>query len=316
MSKPKTDSQTITVSAPGKVILFGEHAVVYGQPALAAPVPDIRATASATPGEAGHGLTIHALDIDVTLSLAEAAAHGLTLMARTTLDWLGEDEPDIAISVHSEIPIAGGLGSGAAVSAALGRVLCRTFGRDIAPEDLSRLVYEVEKYHHGTPSGIDNTVVCYERPVYFVKGQTPEPFTIGHPFHLLIGDTGIPSPTRETVGAVRAAWQADHARYETLFERVGSLSETAQQAIAQGRINELGPLMDENQHLLEEMGASSPELERLIHAAREAGANGAKLSGGGGGGNMIALAAPSRLDTIERALLAAGAVRVQRTEIR
>jgi mevalonate kinase len=178
------------------------------------------------------------------------------------------------------------------------------------------LVYEVEKYHHGTPSGIDNTVVCYERPVYFVKGHPPEPFTIGRPFHLLIGDTGIPSPTRETVGAVRAAWQVDPTHYEALFERVGSISEKARQAIAQGRVNELGPLMDKNQRLLEEMGVSSPELERLIRAAREAGADGAKLSGGGGGGNMIALAAPSCLDTVGQALRAAGAVRVLQTEIR
>lgn len=316
MSRTQKDSQTITASAPGKIILFGEHAVVYGQPALAVPVPDIRATASISPGEAGSGLTIHAQDIDVTLSLAEAAAHGLTLMARTTLDWLKADEPDIVVGIHSGIPIAGGLGSGAAVSAALGRALARYFERDIAPADLSQLVYEVEKYHHGTPSGIDNTVVCYERPVYFVKDNIPEPFEIGQPFHLLIGDTGIASPTRETVGAVRAAWQANPAPFEALFGQIGSISRKARQAITQGRIDELGPLMDENQRLLEEMGVSSPELERLIRAALEAGASGAKLSGGGGGGNMIALVNPPDMDGVTLALRAAGAARVLRTEIR
>src|SRR5205085_2443210 len=134
-------------------------------------------------------------------------------------------------------------------------------------------------------SGIDNTVVCYNRPVYFVRDKTLKTFQPHAAFHILIGDTGIPSPTRLTVGMVRAAWEKDRALFEQFFLQIGSIADRARDAIEAGTINKLGPLMNKNQEFLEDMGVSSPELNRLIAAARKAGAQGAKLSGGGGGGN-------------------------------
>lgn len=306
----------ITTSAPGKVILFGEHAVVYGRPALAVPLPDIRAYAEVEHAPPGSGLTIESLDLKLSFTLAEAARRGLAQMAAITLEWLDESEPDAVVRISSRIPVAGGLGSGAAVSAAVGRALAAYFDRTVPPAELSALVYEVEKTYHGTPSGIDNTVVCYEKPVFFVKGQIPQLFSIDQPFLLLVGDTGMPGLTRETVGQVRVGWQADPEPYETLFDRIGRISKQARQAIEDGAVDALGPLMDENQRSLELLGVSSPELNRLIKGAREAGALGAKLSGGGGGGNMIALVSKSRQMTVRDALLQAGASQVLTTEIR
>ena len=301
-------------TAPGKVILFGEHAVVYGRPALAAPVTQVCATAVVAEGAAGEGLVIDAVDLGERIALSDAG-HPLAEIARLALAELRCGEPDWRIVVSSTIPIASGLGSGAAVSAALARALSRAAGRPFSPDTVSAIVYEVERLHHGTPSGVDNTVIAYGQPVYFVRRQTPEPFAIGVPFMLAIGDTGIASPTKVAVADVRAAWQRDTVRYEGLFDEVAVVVEAAKSAIAAGRADELGPLMNENQRLLQEIGVSSPELERLIGVARESGAGGAKLSGGGRGGNMIALVTPETAVDVADALSATGAKRVIVTRI-
>ena len=301
-------------TAPGKVILFGEHAVVYGRPALAAPVTQVCATAMVEPGAAGTGLVIDALDLRRRVTLDEAG-NPLAEVALLALERLGLSTPDWRISLHSTIPIASGLGSGAAVSAAVVRALASAAGRELDPAEVSDIVFQVERLHHGTPSGVDNTVIAYGRPVYFVRGQPPQPFAIGHPFSLAIGDTGISSPTRVTVGDVRAGWLRDPVRHEAWFDGIAAIVEAARQAIASGAPHELGLLMDANHALLAEMGVSSSELERLVAAARHAGAGGAKLSGGGRGGNMIALVTPESADSVAEGLLAAGAVRVIVTEI-
>lgn len=305
----------IEASAPGKIILLGEHAVVYGQPALAVPLGSLRATARIVPGQPSAGLTIDALDIGVRLSLATAAMNALSLTARLVLEAAGAAEPDAEIELHSTIPIASGLGSGAAVAAALARALGEYVGRSFSAAELSDLVYEVEKVHHGTPSGIDNTVVCYEQPVYFLRGQPPRVFHAARPFHLLVADTGTPSPTRETVGTVRAAWQREPERCEALFTRIGDIVRTGYRAIEGGANEKLGPLMSQNHALLQELGVSSARLDALAAAAVTAGALGAKLSGGGGGGSLIALVRAADAAGVTAALESAGAVRVIHTTV-
>jgi mevalonate kinase len=177
------------------------------------------------------------------------------------------------------------------------------------------LAFEIEKIHHGTPSGIDNTVVTYAKPVYFVQGKTIKTFGVPQPFTILIGDTGLPAPTKESVGDVRAAWQADPLPHDRLFAAIGSIAKTARQAIENGHPDWLGPLMDENHELLCELGVSSSELDNLVHAAKQAGALGAKLSGGGRGGNMIALVAADHVGAVTSSLMAAGAARVIMTKV-
>ncbi|MCC7355219.1 MAG: mevalonate kinase [Anaerolineae bacterium] len=304
-------------SAPGKVILFGEHAVVYGRPAIAVPVAQVRATAEVAPGVPGSGLHLVAADLGRTVLLADAPAdEPLAAIARLTLAHLGiETAPDTVVTVRSTIPIASGMGSGAAVSSALTRALAAYCGRTLATEEVSALVFEVDKLYHGTPSGIDNTVIAYEQPVYFVKGEPPQPFHIAHPFTLVIADTGIASPTKVAVGDVRRAWQADTDRYERLFDRIGEIVRRARRAIEHSNDDALGPLLDENHRLLQELGVSSPELDRLAEAARAAGARGAKLSGAGRGGNLIALVRPDQAETVSAALRAAGARGVTVTQV-
>jgi mevalonate kinase len=306
--------QLSTGIAPGKVILFGEHAVVYGQPALAAPITQVCATAVVREGEPGAGLAVHALDLDQQVHLGEAG-QPLAVAAGLALQWLGLDEPDWVVEVSSTIPIASGLGSGAAVSVAILRAMCGAARQELPAERASALAFEVERLYHGTPSGVDNTVVAYGQPVYFIRGRAPQPFTIGRPFLLAIADTGISSPTRVAVGDVRAQAEAEPRRYSDLFNQIGGTAAEAKIAIRYGTPDELGPLMDRNHALLQEIGVSCPELDALVVAARAAGAGGAKLSGAGRGGNMIALVSHDNEQAVAEALRAAGAVRVIVTEI-
>jgi mevalonate kinase len=307
-------------SAPGKIILFGEHAVVYGRPAIAVPVRQVQATAEvvtlsdAPPGE----VHIEAPDVRFSAWLRETPPnHPLRLLLRLCLEELHLKEfPALQLKVTSTIPVAAGLGSGAAVSVAITRAIGQHFGRPIPVGRQSALAFEVERLYHGTPSGIDNTVIAFERPVRYVRGQALATFEIGEPFHLVIADSGQPSPTADAVGRVRQQWERQPERYEALFDAIGQTAESACRAIQDGRVADLGPLMDHNQALLEAMRLTTPLLHKLIDVARELGAQGAKLSGAGLGGNMIALAMPDGIAAIETALRAAGAVRTLHTEVR
>lgn len=306
-----------TSTASGKIILVGEHAVVYGRPAIAVPVTQVRATATVTDVPAGSGCTLVAQDLSEEMRLVDAGAdHPLALVLRLALDEAGiGTEPDWRVVLRSDIPIASGLGSGAAISAALVRAALTHTGQPAPAETVSRLVYRSEELFHGTPSGIDNTVIAYERPVWFVKGQPTESFAVGQPFTLAIADSGIPSPTKESVGDVRRAWEADPAAYETVFSRIADVVHGARRAMRDGNLPAIGALMNANQQRLEELGVSSPVLEKLIGAARGSSALGAKLSGGGRGGNVIALVDEQSAGAVQTALLAAGAKRVILTQV-
>lgn len=302
----------VTAVAPGKVILVGEHAVVYGRPAIAVPVWETVATAVVTPGRPGSGCVIQARDLGRTLVLAQAAAgEPLAVVARATLDHLGlSTEPDWQVELSSDIPMASGMGSGAAVSAALARGLLLQAGQTPDPAVISELVFRAEIYHHGTPSGIDNTVVAYGKPVWFVKGAQPVVFSPACPFTLVIAGSGTPATTKEMVAGVRMRWSADPDRYESWFDQIAVLVHTGYTAIEQGHPAALGPLFDRNHALLQQIGVSTPRLDALVETARAAGALGAKLSGGGGGGNIIALVEPEVAPTVRAALLSVGAPRV------
>jgi mevalonate kinase len=305
-------------SAPGKVILFGEHAVVYGEPAIAVPVSEVAATASVEPAPPNSGLTLVATDLGQRFKLTAAPPQDpLAVAARLTLSHVSAPVPDATIIVQSSIPVASGLGSGAAVSTALVRALATFIGHPLSRAEVSGLVFEVEKIHHGTPSGIDNTVVAYEQPLYFVRMATsgPQLMSVGAPFTLLIADTGLPSPTKRLVGRVREGWQRDRARYDSLFRQIGDIAREAYRSIQTGDIDALGPLMDKNHALLIQLEVSSPTLNRLVDVAREAGASGAKLSGAGQGGNMLALVDPEVAEDVAKTLKGAGAAHVIRTTV-
>jgi mevalonate kinase len=306
-------------TAPGKIILFGEHAVVYGRPAVAAPVTQVRAQAIVEDA-AQAGVRLVAPDIGRDYWLSDAGRRDP--FARSI--WVVQEAatiselPDLRITIRSTIPIASGLGSGAAMAAAVIRALAQHLGLTdlVNDERVSELTYQVEKLLHGTPSGIDNTVVAHEKPVYFVRQEPAnriETLVAARPLQLLVADTGVASATKSVVGDVRRQWLADPERFERIFDGCGRIADLARRAVEQGAIRELGRLMAENHALLREMTVSSVELDNLVSAAMPAGALGAKLSGAGRGGNMIALVTAETEEDVRQALLSAGATNVMRS---
>jgi mevalonate kinase len=311
-----------TATAPGKIILFGEHAVVYGRPAIAAPVSQVRATAvietTAEPGirfiapDLGKELQLTHLPADDALAMAVQLVQQATGLTKL---------PDLKITIQSDIPIASGLGSGAAITVAVIRALATHLGQVhlLDNQTVSDLTYEVEKIHHGTPSGIDNTVVAYEQPVFFVRQQPRnriEPFVVKRPLRLLIGNTSLRSSTKDVVLDVRRQWEAAPDKFEAIFDACGAIANAARQAIEEGDVQQIGRLMNENHAWLQKMTVSAPALDALVNAAVDVGALGAKLSGAGRGGNMIALVADEDETAVRHALLQAGAKSLLATTLR
>lgn len=307
-------------TAPGKIILFGEHAVVYGRPAIAAPISQLRARATVSPSSSNNCYLI-APDLNRHNRLQDLPDDdALALAARLVLK-AGQIEtiPDVTIRVNSQIPIASGMGSGAAIAAAIIRALAQHLNRpDLQSNEMvSALTYEVEKIHHGTPSGIDNTVVAYEQPIYFVR-QSPqnqiEPFTVAAPLRFVVADTGVRSSTKVAVGDVRRQYNQQPAQFARIFDECGRIAQDARQAIESGDVPQVGKLMTQNHAWLQKMTVSSPELDNLVTAALQAGALGAKLSGAGRGGNMLALVEDAEMETkVTTALQNAGATNILTT---
>jgi mevalonate kinase len=306
-------------TAPGKIILFGEHAVVYGRPAIAAPVTQVRAQAIVEDAPQT-GVRLMAPDIGRDYWLSEAGQRDP--FARSI--WVVKEAaslselPDLRVTIRSTIPIASGLGSGAAMAAAVIRALAQHLGLShlATDEQVSGLTYEVEKLLHGTPSGIDNTVVAHERPVYFVRQESAnriETLVVARPLRLLVADTGVASATKTVVGDVRRQWSADPESFERIFDGCGRIADLARRAVEEGKIPELGRLMTENHALLRKMTVSSVELDNLVSSAISAGALGAKLSGAGRGGNMIALVTDETEEDVLQGLMSAGATNVMRS---
>lgn len=305
--------------APGKVILFGEHAVVYQRPAIAAPVSQLRARAVVEPALRAPSGQVRIIAPDIHLdSLLEdlPLGHPFSAIIQVVGNAVGKPHlPACTLRVSSTIPVASGLGSGAAVAVACIRALSAYLGSPLPDDRVCALAYEIERIHHGTPSGIDNTVITYAQPVYYVRGEPIQLFKIGAPFTLVIGDTGIASPTAAAVGEVRQAWQANPQRFEKIFDAIGDIVCQARREIESGGVHALGALMDKNHTLLQQIGVSCAELDKLVDTARRAGAWGAKLSGGGRGGNMIAIVEPARAQVVFEALMSAGAKHALATRV-
>ena len=305
-----------TASAPGKIILFGEHAVVYGRPALAVPVTQVHTDVDITDSDSA-GIWIQAPDINLHAELntlpsdhpIASVIHNLFFLSRVS------PFPKLNIKITSTIPVASGLGSGAAVTVALTRALSAHIHYPMTDEQVNAFAYEIEKLHHGTPSGIDNTVITYAKPVYFVKGKPMETFKVGKPFTIVIGDTGIPAPTKESVNDVRRLRMRDQYNIENIFNEIAQIALIGRRSIESGKPEQLGELMDQNHAYLQALTVSSAELDKLVDAARNAGALGAKLSGGGRGGNMIALVEQAKAESVAGALMSAGAKRTIITEV-
>lgn len=295
----------------GKLILFGEHAVVHGQPAIAVPLRSIHVdVTSQVTASGGLRLVSDQNAEDVPISDARLGLALRTPIELALRHFNITTPPNAILRLQSTIPVASGFGSGAALSAALIQAITELVGQPIERDTLNTLVYEVEKLHHGTPSGIDNTVIVYDTPIFYIKDQPIQHLTISRPMQLLVATLPHATPTYITVGDVGKLYELNPERFGGIFKTIGQLVDWARQALVDGDEAALGQLMQANQYHLQTLTVSDELLDRLCDAALDAGALGAKLSGGGRGGNMIALVTPDRQAAVEATLLAHGAVSV------
>ena len=303
----------ITAKSPGKTIFFGEHAVVYGFPAIAVPLNSIslQTTFIGLPGEIPGTILIRNKETGTDSKFSDLPQHDTIRAAiQYTADHLSLSHlPATEITISSTIPIASGLGSSAALASTLIRGFSQYLGFNLSDQQVNEIAYEVEKIQHGTPSGIDNSVVTYNQPVYYIKGEALEFLKFGQPATIVVADTGIPTHTGEVVSQVRKKRDEKPELIDPLLKHIGDISKIAKQELLAGHLDIVGKLMGENHMALQQLGVSCPELDRLVNSAMAAGALGAKLCGSGQGGNMVAIAREADLNKIKDALMASGAVR-------
>lgn len=274
----------------GKAILLGEHAVVYGRHAIAAPIP-LAIKALVEDCDEGIHLLIPRWGVEYRLASNPSDRRSFERPAGVMLDQLGLSKRAMRIEVFPEVPRSMGLGGSAAMAVAIVRALDKHFRLGLTDEQVNALAFESEKVAHGSPSGLDNTLACYGKAVVFRPGDPPlmEPLNIREPIPAVIGMTGFEGLTAKTVGRVREAWQRDKKLYERIFDQIDALTLRGIQAIQDNDLPTLGQLMNICQGMLNALQVSTPELEKVCDIARENGALGAKLTGGGGGGSIIAI---------------------------
>ncbi len=302
----------LTASAPAKIILCGEHAVVYDAPAIAIPVIELETIAMLQPGQ--DDFCIFALDTDETIT-PKQPDHPLMITVINTLMAIGAELPRVSITIQSTIPIGSGLGSGASVATAIVKLLYQYHNHVIDYTKINSIVYQTEELFHGTPSGIDNTVIVYEKPVYFQKRHPIKLIHVGKSLHFIIADSGTPGSTKQMVSTVASLYEAARETTQHTIRAINDLVIQSRHTIETGQDAALGELLTQNHTLLQQLQVSTPKLDHLVDTAIRAGALGAKLSGSGGGGNMIALVHTSKATQVVSALQQAGATRITQTTL-
>ncbi len=293
-------------AAAGKVILLGEHAVVYGRHALALPIEDAVA-ATINDGEQGIRLAIGDWGIRQEWATGDDSLNGAAAVVDLILRELGCTTRAMDISVNARIPLGMGLGSSAAFAVAVIRAFGRYMNSELSDNDVNQLALKCEEITHGTPSGIDNHVATFAKPILFAKGNESGPIVVQHDesVPLVVAASGTRGNTKTMVSGVRRRYEDDESLYSKIFDNIDATSLAGAEALEASDYERLGRLMNVCHGLLSAIGVSSPELERMVGIARAAGAVGAKLTGAGGGGSVIALC-PGKVDVVSRALAAAG----------
>jgi len=289
----------------GKVILFGEHAVVYGAPALAVPVPR-GLCLTLTAGEGAPRFVASRWDLDLRLGEGTAATERLEAALERAFELCPGAAREVVLSVDSDIPSSAGLGSSAALAVSLVRTLAEAAGETVSSDEELRRAMEIETVFHGKPSGIDHSTVALDRPLIFIKDQPPATrVPLAKPFSFVVGVVGSHGETAQRVEGIARRRSALPQLHAEIFESIAGIANRALKALGEGQPEILGDLMDINQGLLNALGVSSPQIEQAVFAAREAGALGAKLSGAGGGGAVLALCA-QETSAVERAFTELG----------
>ncbi len=293
-------------SGCGKVILLGEHAVIYGVHAIAAPI-NLAMQAKVWDDSNGIHLLIPRWGVEEKIQRGAEHKYSIYKSLDLILEKLNLQNRGMKIEVVPHIPRAVGLGGSAALAVAIIRALHDHYDLKLSNEEINTLAYESEILAHGNASGIDNTLATYGKFILFKKGepQFTQELHVKNPIPIVIGLSGVESLTARMVSDVRQRWKNNEKLYNRIFEEIDELSIQAVKAIEDYNLVQLGELMNINQGLLNALQVSSRELEVLIDISRRNGALGAKLTGAGGGGAMVAIC-PENSERVALAIRKAG----------
>jgi len=309
----------IVSKAPGKIILFGEHAVVYGYPAIAVPINEVQLKVSILPVilEEHSIIKIHNSnkkedilfsELDIKDPIRQSIENVFTL--------INQKPPNFEMTISSTIPIAAGLGSSAALAVAITRSMSQFLGISLSNKEINSLAYKSEEIQHGSPSGIDNSVITMGKPIFFSRTKTISQIRIMNPIHIILADTGKRTLTKEVVSFVKQLLIKEPDSVKPILAEIGNIVERAYEALTTGEEGKLGDLMTHNHNALKKLGVSSTELNNLVASALENGALGAKLCGGGKGGYIVAICEPSSCEKVVSGLLLDGATKIIQTIIK
>jgi mevalonate kinase len=303
--------------APGKVILLGEHFVVRGSPSVAAAI-NLHAQVKAST-MLDNLVKIESSTFTYTYDWSKTnlrSGEGEFARNSAAAPWIPLLEelkkrvkhppPGLRVRIESAIPPSSGLGSSAAISVSMISATSKALGLTVSRRKVVELAFIPERHIHGNPSGIDQTTSTYGGVIRYMKGEGFRRIRLGCELPLVIGDTGKPRKTSLMVERVSQYLNNHPRRGEELISQMKQFVEDAEEALKRGDLKKMGELMNENQRLLREVGASSESIERMVVEALDHGALGAKLTGAGGGGCVVAVPGPGRANEVASAIREAG----------
>lgn len=288
----------MTSSSISKIILSGEHSVVYGYPAIALPVNNCKSFVSIEKNLSTNKNIIKAPQIskEIIFNLDENKDY-ISPLEQTIRNFfniynLNDFDNKFIINISSEIPIASGMGSGASISASIIKELSNFFEININNQEIYNLVMEIEKIYHGNPSGVDPMVIVHEKPIFYIKEKMLDFINVKSNLNIAIIDSEIRSSTKLVVNYVKEQMNLYPNRYKNLFEELGKISIEIKDIITLDLKKDLFEIINLNQKLLKEIGISNNELNELEIELKKSGAKAVKISGAGRGGVMLALLTP------------------------
>src|SRR5699024_9567657 len=274
--------------AHSKLILVGEHAVVHGQPAIAIPFPliGVESLVERIMGSVYLDSSLY----QGPMELAPKSLAGIVKTIKHTLNLLQIPYEDLLIRIKSSIPPGKGLGSSASVAIAVVKSLFKYSNVQYTKEQLLQLANISETYAHNAPSGIDSLTITSQSPIWYKKEEPIDYITPNEDFYFVVADTGRMADTKTAIRTVKNMIKETPKVVNRKIERIGEITNEAKDALEKSGKQLLGQLLNEAQEELNAIGVSDTSLNNLIDFARQEGALGAKLTGGGNGGCIIALA--------------------------